>query len=226
MSWLALRLEWCLYYGTGHLSLPPLSWMPLPCGQCCYGHSRIETNTTHSRLEKPLRWPSLPWPRYRPLTTRLSSPVSPKFMRGCRSNPSQTLQILFSAILPLVFNDLLYLASGNALYSTHYTASHTPVSKRLRSRSPPVSFGLESIVMFVGGFICVYSVNMPRYGDTSQLPSLHFPFQTPDLMTSKLISLDPCHAPSRGFTYLLTCVNCFARWPEAIPFTASIAETR
>ena len=25
--------------------------------------------------------------------------------------------------------------------------------------------------------------------------------------------------PSQGYTYLLTCVDCFARWPEAIPLT-------
>ena len=30
--------------------------------------------------------------------------------------------------------------------------------------------------------------------------------------------------PSRGFTYLLTCVNRFTRWPEAVPLTTIAAE--
>ena len=30
--------------------------------------------------------------------------------------------------------------------------------------------------------------------------------------------------PCQGFTYLLTCVDCYTRWPEAIPLTSSTAE--
>ena len=30
--------------------------------------------------------------------------------------------------------------------------------------------------------------------------------------------------PCRGFTYLLTCVNRFTHWPEAIPLTSITAD--
>ena len=52
------------------------------------------------------------------------------------------------------------------------------------------------------------------------------PFPTPDARFDVVyIDLVGPLPPSQGFTHLLTCVDCFTRWPEAIPITSTIAES-
>ena len=51
-------------------------------------------------------------------------------------------------------------------------------------------------------------------------------FSTPDARFS-VIHVDIVRPlpPSHGYTYLLTCVDCYTRWPEAIPITSITAES-
>ena len=76
--------------------------------------------------------------------------------------------------------------------------------------------------MCAGGHAPVSSVSVLRSNNTVT-PLSSFPAPDARFHTVRIDLVGPL-PPSRGFTYLLTCVDRFTRWPEAFPTSAISAD--
>ena len=120
------------------------------------------------------------------------------------------------AMCPLAFIGHMYRSVSAVLFSMLSTTSLILKYVQPKGLWPTVLCGRVSTVMSGDGLILVSNVS-----DQKSIITLRPPlgtFATLDAQFDHVhIDLVGPLPPSNGSVYLLTCIDCFMRWPEAIP---------
>ena len=168
----------------------------------------------HCTLRSPRSLTLRPWQNLSSLTHPRIVQPHPSHAYKYRSRPVVSHSFVTN---PLVSPDHLFPHSSAARCLTLSMSSPTlrcqGYSEQLTTSG---SCGQASTKMIGIGHAPAFSANEKRHTNTPLTPTGHFPAPGAGLSHVHINLVGPLSLCT-GFTYLLTCVDRFTHWPEAIP---------